>query len=217
MDIFILSWEIFLKCWTLDSESLSDSDARTTFFSVFLCLCSTKFSNYINNGRGSTNAAYAYLELTLENIENLVLWRQTCICTLSIGELRSGGRNHGPKWVCEVFIIAPTFFSFCSTKLRYVFDAEQWADRLNVFYEPRNVAGCCHLHEKDKQVLSPDSNILSCTLKVICEFPSKAVLEINLDQQILFFTLLSRLNLSVTKAISCQTCSNILLIKIQSI
>jgi len=38
-----------------------------------LCLCSTKFSNYINNGRGSTNTAYAYLELTLENIENLVL------------------------------------------------------------------------------------------------------------------------------------------------
>lgn len=42
-------------------------------FSVFLCLCSTKFSDYMNCGRGSINAACACLELTLENIENLVL------------------------------------------------------------------------------------------------------------------------------------------------
>lgn len=86
-----------------------------------------------------------------------------------------------------------------------------------VFSEPGNVSGGCHLREKDKQVLSPDTNMFSCILKVVCKFLSKMVLEINLDQQINLFTLLSRLNLSITKAINCQTRSNILLIKIQSI
>lgn len=150
MEILILSQESLLPSELLIPLALSQTqgarsiltvvcsirvsrESRTQMHktSVFLHSYSIKFSDYINNRKGST--AYTCLEWIDTNSKEYreLSFLECTLYTLSTDELRFGARNHGSKWTCEIYDGTKlTFFYFSLLELSYVSETERADSRM---------------------------------------------------------------------------------------
>lgn len=145
MEILILSQESLLPSELLILLALSQTQDTRSILTVVCSICvsresktqmhktsvflrsySIKFSDYINNRKGST--AYACPEWTDTNSKE---YRELSFYTLSTDELRFGARNHGSEWTCEIYDGTKlTFFYFSLLELSYVSETERADSRM---------------------------------------------------------------------------------------